>query len=355
MAADRGLEVWSTCPATRTDHAPERPGFYAESGEAFRRRVVDVARWSEAAGCRGSLIYIDNSLPDNWSLAQIILENTDRLVPLIATQPAYMHPYWAAKQIATLGHLYGRPIALNMLAGAFRNDLIALNDPTPHDKRYQRMVEYTEVILRLLEGKPVNYEGEFYQVRKVTLHPPLAPELMPEVLMSGSSPAAMAVARRLNALAVRYPKPVAFYEREPLDPDIRFGLRLGVIARDSEEEAWEAAHRRFPEDRKGQITHQLAMKTSDSSWHKQLSEMDEEELTEAFPYWLTPFRNYKTFCPYLVGTYERLAGIVARYIRVGFRTLITDIPVDPDELRHQRIVLDRGAYLAGASADGPAA
>ena len=130
MPLKEPIQIWSTCTATRTDRTPERPGFYPESGAAFRKRVQDVSRWSEENGCRGSLIYIDNSLPDNWALAQMMLESTEHLVPLIATQPAYMHPYWAAKQIASLGHLYGRRIALNMLAGAFRNDLLAINDPT---------------------------------------------------------------------------------------------------------------------------------------------------------------------------------------------------------------------------------
>jgi len=42
-------------------------------------------------------------------------------------------------------------------------------------------------------------------------------------------------------------------------------VRVGIIARKSEEEAWSIANERFPGDRKGQITHQLAMKTSDSA------------------------------------------------------------------------------------------
>lgn len=348
MTAELPIEIYSTCPATRTDRAIARPGFYADGGESYRRRVIDAARWSERHGCRGMLIYIDNSLVDNWALAQLIIQNTRELVPLVATQPLYMHPYWVAKQIATLGHLYGRRIALNMLAGAFRNDLIALNDPTPHDRRYDRMTEYTRAIQALLadSGKPVTFEGEFYRMHNAVLHPPLPPGLEPLVLMSGSSEAAMRTARALEAVAVRYPKPVSFYEEEPLDEGIRFGLRIGIVARAGEQEAWEVARRRFPEDRRGQLTHRMAARTSDSAWHKQLAAINEEELTEAYPYWLTPFRNYQTFCPYLVGTYERLAGIVARYIRVGFRTFITDIPIAADELGHQRRVFELASEQA---------
>ena len=37
---------------------------------------------------------------------------------------------------------HGQRLWLNMVAGGFKNDLAALNDDTPHDKRYQRLVEY---------------------------------------------------------------------------------------------------------------------------------------------------------------------------------------------------------------------
>lgn len=156
----------------------------------------------------------------------------------------------------------------------------------------------------------------------------------------------MNAARRLSAVAIRYPKPVDFYEQEPLEPGVRFGVRMGIIARDTTEEAWEVAHARFPESRRGQLTHAMAIKNSDSHWHKQLSALHHEELTEAYPYWLTPFQNYKTFCPYLVGTYETISSIVARYINVGFRTFVTDIPADREELMHQMRVFRTARKLA---------
>ena len=109
---------------------------------------------------------------------------------------------------------------------------------------------------------------------------------------------------------------------------------MGIIAREQESEAWKIAHARFPEDRKGQFTHQLAMKVSDSSWHKQLSEMAEEVQTQRNPYWLVPFQNYKTMCPYLVGSYERVGTELGRYVSLGYRTFILDVPRELDDLRH---------------------
>jgi len=355
--SDLTIDLYTTSPATLAPGALPRPGFYAEKGGVYLQRVIDTARWSEECGFRGMLVYIDNSLVDNWSLAQVVIENTKRLIPLIATQPVYMHPYWVAKKISTLAYIYGRRIALNMLAGAFKGDLAALGDETPHDNRYDRMVEYTKAIQALLhdDGNAVSVAGRFYKLDNVKLSPPLEdPSLSPLVLMSGSSEAGMNAARALDAVAVRYPKPVDHYEKEPLEKDVAFGVRMGIIAREEEEDAWDVAYARFSEDRKGQLTHQLAMKSSDSHWHQQLSVLKHEELTEAYPYWLTPFQNYKTFCPYLVGTYRRIGGIVARYIRAGFRTFITDIPADKEELLHQKIVFELALKQATLETQGVA-
>jgi alkanesulfonate monooxygenase len=74
------------------------------------------------------------------------------------------------------------------------------------------------------------------------------------------------------------------------------------------------------------------MKTSDSVWHKQLSGLGERQ--EDSPYWLGPMQNYKTFCPYIVGSYSRVAMELGRYISLGFRTVILDIPPSREELAH---------------------
>ncbi len=326
------IDVFTTCP----------PSAGADS-ETYAQKVVEVSRWSEQHKCKGILVYTDNSLVDPWHVSQIIIENTKSLSPLVAIQPVYMHPYCVAKKITSLSFLYGRRIFLNMLAGGFKNDLLALNDTTPHDKRYARMVEYTTIIKQLLANStPVTYQGEFYKVEKLRLTPPVAQGLLPGILLSGSSEAGLAAAGALGATAIRYPKPA----REESAPSAatgsgKFGIRVGIIARKDEDEAWEIARERFPEERKGQIAHQLAMKTSDSAWHKQLSQMAGDVKDDKNPYWLVPFHNYKTFCPYLVGSYDHVAGELARYFGLGYRTVILDIPPCEEELHHTNIVFER--------------
>jgi alkanesulfonate monooxygenase len=329
------IDVFSTSPQSS-----------AVDRESYVRNVIEVARWSEAAGCEGILVYTDNSLLDPWLVTQIIIQNTKKLCPLVAVQPAYMHPYSVAKMVSSLGHLYGRKIYLNLVAGGFKNDLAALNDTTPHDKRYARLVEYTTIIQELLKGSaPVSYHGEFYIVDKLRMTPPLAPELFPGVFVSGSSDAGLAAAQALSATAVKYPQS-AEKEAPGQDATLKSGIRVGIVARENDDEAWRVARLRFPEDRKGQLAHQLAMKTSDSSWHKQLSEMAVQAKESPSPYWLWPFENYKTFCPYLVGSHDRVAQEVAKYIERGHATFILDIPANQEELEHIGIVFARAKQLA---------
>ncbi len=311
------LQVFSTCPSSFT------------TPDSYLDKVIRTAQWSEQAGCTGMLIYTDNSLVDPWLIAQIVIENTSALCPLVAVQPVYMHPFAVAKMVASLAFLHGRQVYLNMVAGGFKNDLLALNDTTPHDSRYERLIEYTSIIRRLLEERlPVTFEGKFYSVKGLTISPPMISELMPEILVSGSSDAGLAAARDMGAIAVKYPEPPDQCKTDVSEQDGSYGVRVGIIARADEDEAWKVAYERFPEDRKGQLTHQLAMKVSDSAWHRRLSEIGSQASGNRDTYWLHPFETYKTFCPYLVGSYERVAVELARYIAAGYRTYILDIPME---------------------------
>jgi alkanesulfonate monooxygenase len=326
---DLGLRVFSTCPQS-TDL----------TADAYLKKVQEIARWSEDAGCEGILVYTDNAQVDPWLTSQAIITATRSLCPLVAIQPVYMHPYSVAKMISSLAFLHGRRVYLNMVAGGFPTDLAALNDRTPHDERYTRLAEYTAIIQGLLQSAgPFSYDGKYYQVQNLRLTPPLPSELLPGILMSGSSEAGTQAARSLGALPIEYPKPVAEYAPAPPDSGAARGLRIGLITRDTETEAWRDAHARFPSDRKGQLAHELAMKVSDSSWHRQLSKLGANGAgAERNPYWLVPFQNSKTFCPYLVGSYPTVAQEIAGYFGAGYRTFILDIPSSAEELRHTGIV-----------------
>jgi len=331
---DRGISVFSTAP--QSSQLPRNE--YVET-------LIQVSRWSEESGCAGMLIYTDNSLVDPWLVSQIVLQNTRRLCPLVAVQPVYMHPYSVAKMVASLAHLHERRICLNMVAGGFRTDLSALCDDTPHDSRYARLFEYTTIVQQLLRhDSPLTFEGSYYRVKQLALKPPLPIDLQPGIFLSGSSEAGMTAARSLGAVAVEYPKQSGEFSQAP--PRRDSGIRMGIIAREEKRTAWQTAWQRFPSDRNGQIAHLVAMKLSDSEWHKQLSALEREVRDQESIYWLWPFKNYKTFCPYLVGSYEEVSDELAKYIRAGFTNYILDIPAEEGDLRTSGIVFRRAVEKA---------
>jgi len=322
--SDSNAEVRLFCTAPQsTDH---------ESGAEFLDRVVTVSGWCEAAGFEGMLIYASNRFVDPWMVAQKMLESTERLCPFVAVQPISMHPYTVAKKVASLAYAYDRKLYLNMIAGGFKNELSALGDETPHDERYDRLTEYTEVILALLSTSgPVSYDGKYYQLTNVTLAPALPEYLMPGICVSGSSEAGMAAATRLGATAIEVPSSDDdFTTPDEIRQDA--GIRIGIVAREEDAVAWEVAYDRFPDDARGQIMQKMANKASDGRWYNKVSESETDGGPGISPYWLAPFRNFQSFVPYLVGGYDEVAESLTRYIRAGFTMYVVDMPTEHEDV-----------------------
>ena len=322
------LRLISTCPAS----ADREPVEYLE-------HACQVARWSEEWGCEGILVYSDNAQLDAWTVSEAILRSTERLSPLVAVQPVYMHPYYVAKVVTTLSNLYRRRLLLNMVAGGFKGDLAALDDSTPHDRRYERLVEYTTIVKRLCDGDTLSFAGEFYRVTGLKLRPELGLELQPGIFVSGSSAAGLDAAHALSATVVKYPQPPG-EEEAPSDPSLEYGVRVGIVARADSREAWRVAHERFPANRRGQLARQLATRSSDSLWHGQLARLAEEHAASGNPYWLFPFQNYSTMCPYLVGSYQEVSFELRRYIAAGYTTFLLDVPASEEDLHHAVLAID---------------
>lgn len=331
------ISIYTTCPSS-----------HQVSGADFRRRIVDVARWTEDAGWRGLLVYTDNTLVDPWATAQVMIQATERVVPLVAVQPVYMHPYSVARMIATIGFLHDRPVDLNLVTGGFAGHLREIGCVLDHDERYDRLVEYAKVIRKLLAGKrPVTHVGRHYGLNGATIIPPLPPALAPRLLMSGASSASVAAQRALGIVRLGYPREIHTYDPSG-SPLAGAGIRLGIIARADADEAWHVARARFPDDPVGEGLHQIAAEQVESRWHIELSRDALGSAGPAGVYWLHPFKVYKTFCPYLVGSYEQVGDMLRRYADLGLEVLILDVPTEPDDLRHAQIAL-AGAICAGAA------
>ena len=328
---------------------PPAPG----AADGYLAAVRGAARAAEAAGFAGALVYSDNHTVDPWVVAQAVLAATERFEPLVALQPVYAHPYAVAKKIASYAFVYGRRICLNLVAGGVRNDLLALGDPTPHDERYDRLIEYTQLIERLLtESEPVTFEGRYYGVQGLPLVPAMPPQLRPLLYISGSSPAGLKASEVLDAVPVRYPEPSG---EAPYGGPRGGGVRIGIIARDTDEEAWSVAHERFPKSRAGRLAQMAARGSSDSHWTAKLSAAEEFPGGPESPYWMGPFLNYATYCPYLVGSHEKVEAELVRYVEGGCEAFIMDTARDDGDYAAVAATFARVSARIPAPTAAPAA
>ena len=227
----RNLKIYSTTPESE----PQAMSFKKEvDGIDYYKKVVNTALWSEVHGFDGTLIYSNNSLVDGWSVAQIILDHTNSLTPLIAVNPVYIFPYALAKRIASLSFMYGRRIDINWIAGGFQNDLKSLGDETPHDKRYERLIDYALVVKGLLKNKGLfSHFGDFYKIDKIRMIPSISEELIPLELISGTSEAGINAADKLGATKLKYAKPLEDYKGVEPSKNYDLGVRFGIIARET--------------------------------------------------------------------------------------------------------------------------
>lgn len=332
-------DVYATC-------APGLEG----TGEPFNGFIARVARWTEDASLRGLLVFTDNESVDVWSVAQFMIERTTSLVPLVAVQPAYMHPYTAARMVSSITSMYGRRIDLNLIAGGFKRHLYAVGTFLDHDDRYGRLIEYGDIMARLWRGgDPLTHFDTHYEMVDAVLNPPLPQGLEPRLFLAGTSPAAFAAARRLGAVRLTYPLTPSDYieDRTALNG---IGIRVGVIARDTNEQAWKVARQSFPEHRMRELAYENLRPTIDSHWHNTLWQRSDRPVGPDETYWLYPFRVAGDFCPYLVGSHAEVAQTLSGYLEMGIVTLILNTPRSEDDLGHAMTAVREAEHIVARTA-----
>lgn len=320
MHPSPGFELISTCPESA--HVPP---------DRYLQRVRETASWCEEAGHSALMVHSDHRLLDAWVVAQVILASTEALRPVVSVQPLYMHPYAVAKKVASLARLFGRGPDLNLVAGGFRSDLLALDDSTRHDDRYRRLREYGALIkLLLASDEPVEFDGDFYRVHKPRALAALPPELQPSLFVAGTSEAGRNTASALGARSVG---------QLGIDGHAVDCVRLGILARQDEHTAWDTARERFPGGRGSALQQRLEVSLGDSRWQQQLDDMSQDEVGD--PLWMQPYRVRRAPCAYLVGDYRTVARRLVDLLDAGTRSFVLDSPASAEELSHVSCAFDR--------------
>ncbi len=307
-------------------------------GSDFVGVVSDIGRYADQYGYEGILFHFNHRMMDPFILGSQIIQNTRRLSPIIAVQPPYASPVSTAKMIQGIAYLYGRKVVLNMITGAAPRELEHIHEQLDHDQRYARLAEFIEALkLMLRSDDTVTYEGSHYRYTNLELKPVLPPALMPEFFVAGASAASTNLAVSHADVFITHPEPAELFEEhfaEKLKPSgIKIGIKIGVIARETREAAWEIAKDRYPQSSRGKIITRMKIK-SESEWLRQMALLgtDSEQYDQV--YWMGGFNSGVANNPILVGSYQDVAEYMERYLQSGVSVVIAAGIYSEDDFAH---------------------
>ncbi|RTG49161.1 LLM class flavin-dependent oxidoreductase, partial [Serratia marcescens] len=166
--------------------------------------------------------------------------------------PGLQPPSLAARMAATLDRLSDGRLLINVVTGGDpvenKGDGIFLS----HAERYEVTQEFLTVYQRLLQGEKVDFSGKHIRVEGAELLFPPVQENGPPLYFGGSSSEAIDIAAGQIDTYLTWGEPLAQVAEklaavrqraERQGRKLSYGIRLHVIVRETEDEAWAAAER----------------------------------------------------------------------------------------------------------------
>jgi alkanesulfonate monooxygenase len=209
-----------------------------------------VARGAEDMGFDAALTPAGAWCDDAWLSTAMLSQVSERLKFLVAFRPGLVSPYLAAQMAGTFQNLTGGRLLLNVVTGGESVEQRMFGDFLDKEARYARCDEFLTIVRALWAGETVDFEGEHLRVEGASLAQ--VPDPVPAIYFGGSSPAAGLVAAKHADVYLTWGEPpaavaekVAWIRRLAADQgrEIRFGIRMHTITRDTSAEAWAEADR----------------------------------------------------------------------------------------------------------------
>lgn len=269
-------------------------------GTSKGARQVDHAYMKQIAvavdnlGYAGVLIPTGRSCEDPWITAASLIDATKNLKFLVALRPGVTTPALAARMAATFDRLSGGRVLLNLVTGGDEQELKGDGVYEDHATRYQTATEYTtiwrEVLKRSHTGESYTFHGENLSVDDAKLLYPPIQKPYPPLWFGGSSEAAIELAAdQVDTYLTWGEPPAAVKEKievvraraEAKGRKLTYGIRLHVIVRETNEEAWAAADEliQYVDDATIAAA-QAKFKTMDSVGQRRMAELHNGDRTK---------------------------------------------------------------------------
>ncbi len=225
---------------------------------ALGHRPADVGYLREIAvaadrlGFGGVLLPTGNNCLDGWTLGSALPPATQTLKFLLALRPGILSPALAARQSAAFDRISGGRLLLNIVTGGLPHELADDGLLLDHDERYQQTSEFLTIWRGLFAGG-IDFTGHHLTARGAHLgsfgrlqkpYPPL--------WFGGTSPAGIEVAADHVDTYLTWAEPPAMVadklatvrERAAArGRTLDYGLRVHLIVRETDAEAWQATER----------------------------------------------------------------------------------------------------------------
>ena len=307
-------------------------GHGVDAGVAGRPANVSylgqIARAAEDVGFEAALTPTGAWCEDAWLSTAMLSQVSERLKFLVAFRPGLTSPFLAAQMAGTFQNLSGGRLLLNVVTGGESHEQRMFGDFRDKDARYARSDEFLHVVRSLWRGETVTFHGEHLQVEDATLVQ--IPDPVPQIYFGGSSPAAGRVAARHADVYLTWGEPPAAV-RDKIDwirklaadegREVRFGIRMHTINRDSAREAWAEADRLLAAIDPASIEKvQEGLRRSESHGQRRMLELNQgsKDDLEIYPnVWAGVGLVRGGAGTAFVGSHEQVADRIEEYAELG--------------------------------------
>jgi len=213
-----------------------------------------VAKAAEAAGFEYMLIPVGHQCWDAWMTGALIIGQTTKMRMLIAARPSYINPVLLAKMIATCDQLSGGRISVNLIAGQSEDENLAEGVSWTKEQRYEIMDEEVSILKTLWtqgDGR-TDWNGKYYTLKQAELTPKPYQTPHPNFYLGGGSRQAWELSAKhsdvhlfwgdtYETIADNITTLRALAAKHNRTDQLGFGMRLQIICRENEKDAWDAA------------------------------------------------------------------------------------------------------------------
>ncbi|CAN5394151.1 FMNH2-dependent alkanesulfonate monooxygenase [soil metagenome] len=213
-----------------------------------------IAVAADSLGYEGVLLPTGRSCEDPWVLAASLIDATKRLKFLVALRPGLVQPVQSARMAATFDRLSGGRLLVNLVTGGDAEELEGDGLFLDHADRYELSREFLtiwrETLTRSHTGQAYDFDGDHLKVKGAKLLYPSLNTPYPPIFFGGSSEEAHELAAQQLDTYLTWGEPPAAVAAKVADVRQRaakygrtlsLGIRLHVIVRETEEQAWRAA------------------------------------------------------------------------------------------------------------------